>query len=276
MAITGKSSPYVFNSYRSLLSVHLSCLCEASLEHKKLTIHLSIVGLFLAAIVNNGTKDRDDTGCYRIPVGGNGTQSTRIIMANHLQQVALQFAWAVILVVGMLVLPETPRFLIKKNQPQKAAVSLSRLRRLDVDHPSIVEELAEIKANHQYELSIGKASYFDCVKGNLGKRLVTGCCLQALQQLSGVNFIFCGWITDTLLNASLTQRLSDYGTQYFKNAGFGNPFIITVITNSVNVASTFPGLYMVEKLGRRNLLLLGAVGMTGKTFYTSLHLCQVS
>jgi len=34
-----------------------------------------------------------------------------------------------------------------------------------------------------------------------------------------------------------------------------------VITNSVNVASTFPGLYMVEKLGRRNLLLLGAIGM---------------
>jgi SP family sugar:H+ symporter-like MFS transporter len=50
------------------------------------------------------------------------------------------------------------------------------------------------------------------------------------------------------------------GTQYFKNAGFKNPFIIQVITNSVNVASTFPGLYLVEKMGRRNLLLLGAVG----------------
>jgi MFS family permease len=52
-----------------------------------------------------------------------------------------------------------------------------------------------------------------------------------------------------------------YGTQYFQNAGFTNPFITTVITNSVNVVSTLPGLYMVEKLGRRNLLLLGAVGM---------------
>ena len=52
-----------------------------------------------------------------------------------------------------------------------------------------------------------------------------------------------------------------YGTQYFKNAGFQNPFIIQVITNSVNVASTFPGLYLVEKLGRRGLLLMGAIGM---------------
>jgi hypothetical protein len=51
-----------------------------------------------------------------------------------------------------------------------------------------------------------------------------------------------------------------YGTQYFTRAGFDNPFIITVITNSVNVASTFPGLYLVEKMGRRNLLLMGAFG----------------
>jgi len=57
-------------------------------------------------------------------------------------------------------------------------------------------------------------------------------------------------------------RATSYGTQYFLRAGFENPFIITVITNSVNVASTFPGLYLVEKLGRRNLLLLGAIGMS--------------
>lgn len=51
-----------------------------------------------------------------------------------------------------------------------------------------------------------------------------------------------------------------YGTQYFKNAGFENAFIIQVITNSVNVVSTLPGLYLVEKMGRRNLLLMGAIG----------------
>lgn len=92
-------------------------------------------------------------------------------------------------------------------------------------------------------MSLGRSSYRDCFKGTVGKRLLTGCGLQALQQLTGVNFIFY------------------YGTQYFENAGFSNPFIITVITNTVNVLSTFPGLYMVEKLGRRNLLLLGAIGM---------------
>jgi MFS transporter, SP family, sugar:H+ symporter len=59
----------------------------------------------------------------------------------------------------------------------------------------------------------------------------------------------------------LSHHAVYYGTQYFTNAGFKNPFITTVITNSVNVASTFPGLYMVEKMGRRNLLLFGAIGM---------------
>jgi hypothetical protein len=44
---------------------------------------------------------------------------------------------------------------------------------LDIDHPAIVEELGEIQANHEYETALGKASYIDCFKGNLGKRLAT-------------------------------------------------------------------------------------------------------
>jgi len=182
------------------------------------------IGLFLAAIVNNGTKGRNDSGSYRIPI-------------------AIQFLWSLIIVIGMIFLPETPRYLIKRDKFEKAAKSLGKLRRLPVDHPAVLEELNEVQANHLYEMSLGKASYIDCFRGTVGKRLLTGCALQALQQLTGVNFIFY------------------YGTQYFQNAGFQNPFIIQVITNSVNVASTFPGLYMVEKMGRRNLLLFGAIGM---------------
>jgi MFS transporter, SP family, sugar:H+ symporter len=165
------------------------------------------IGLLLAAIVDNATGKRNDSGSYRIPI-------------------AVQFAWALILFFGMLLLPETPRMWIKRGKPEKAAKSLSRLRRLDVD-----------------QLSIGKASYLDCFKGNLGKRLATGCGLQALQQLTGVNFIFY------------------YGTSYFTNSGISNPFIVSMITSAVNVGSTFPGLYMVEAWGRRPLLLFGAIGM---------------
>lgn len=58
------------------------------------------IGLFLAAIVNNSTKDRDDSGSYRIPI-------------------SIQFLWALILVVGLIFLPETPRYLIKMNRRDK-------------------------------------------------------------------------------------------------------------------------------------------------------------
>jgi sugar porter (SP) family MFS transporter len=182
------------------------------------------LGLLLAAIVNNSTKDRMDTGCYRIPV-------------------AVQFAWAIILVVGMLILPETPRFLIKQDRHEEAIRALARLRRMDINDPALVAELAEIQANHEFELRLGKASYLEIVKGSLGKRLATGCAVQALQQLAGVNFIFY------------------YGTTFFQNSGIQNSFVITLITNIINVVSTFPGLYMVEKWGRRPLLMFGAVGM---------------
>lgn len=124
------------------------------------------IGLLLAAIVNNATSKRNDTGSYRIPI-------------------AVQFAWAIILVTGMLILPETPRYLIRSGKFDKAARSLSRLRRLPVDHDAIQLELDEIQANHEYELSLGKASYLDCFRGKILKRQLTGCGLQALQQLTG-------------------------------------------------------------------------------------------
>ncbi|KAL5349730.1 Plasma membrane low glucose sensor [Pseudogymnoascus australis] len=146
------------------------------------------IGLLLAAVVDNATANRNDTGSYRIPI-------------------AVQFAFAIILGGGMLFLPETPRYLVKRVRHDKAARSLARLRRLGVDHPAIVQELNEIEANHEYELHLGKATYLDCFRG----------------------------IT--------------------------NAFVIQMITSAVNVASTLPGLYAIDKFGRRPLLLWGAVGM---------------
>jgi SP family sugar:H+ symporter-like MFS transporter len=89
----------------------------------------------------------------------------------------------------MLILPETPRFLIKQGKHEKAAKSLSRLRRLPIDHPALLEELAEIQANHDYEMTIGTSSYLACFKAPIRKRLLTGIGLQSLQQLTGINFV---------------------------------------------------------------------------------------
>ncbi|KAK9481393.1 general substrate transporter [Lipomyces japonicus] len=191
------------------------------------------IGLLLASVVDNSSKDRDDTGSYRIPI-------------------AVQFAWAIILVIGVSILPETPRFMVKKDKDEQALRSLARIRRLPVDHEAVTSELAEIQANHRYELSLGKASYLDCFKGSIFKRLLTGMGIQALQQLTGINFIFY------------------YGTQFFKNSGFTNSFVISMITSCVNVGSTFPGLYAIDTWGRRPVLLTGAIGMCVSQFLVAI------
>ncbi|EKD18447.1 putative glucose transporter rco-3 [Drepanopeziza brunnea f. sp. 'multigermtubi' MB_m1] len=183
-------------------------------------------GLLLAAIVNIFTESIPHTNAFRIPL-------------------ALQFIWAGTLLLGLLLLPETPRYLIKRGSHAAAALSLSRLRRLDITHPALVEELAEIQANHEYELSLGPSTYRDVFLGSphLGRRLLTGCGLQILQQLSGCNFIFY------------------YGTTFFTRIGIQSPYIVALVVAVVNVVSTIPSMFLVESLGRRRLLMFGAGGM---------------
>jgi MFS family permease len=125
------------------------------------------IGLLLAAIVNNATSKRNDSGSYRIPI-------------------AVQLLWSLILFGGVLFLPETPRFLVKKNNLEKAAKSLSRLRRLTHDSPEITQELNEVIANHEFEMNLGRSSYLECFKPPMLKRQLTGMGLQALQQLTGM------------------------------------------------------------------------------------------
>ncbi|KAI1326957.1 general substrate transporter [Xylariaceae sp. FL0255] len=184
------------------------------------------LGLLAASIVNQFTYRLTGSAGYRIPIG-------------------LQLTWAIVLSLGLLILPETPRYLIKKRDKDAAGLALSRLRRLDITHPALVEELAEIQANHEYELTLGTATYRDVFTGSphLGRRVLTGCGLQILQQLTGINFIMY------------------YGTTFFTGAGVSNPFVISLVLNIINVVSTIPGLFVVESWGRRNLLIVGSIGM---------------
>lgn len=63
---------------------------------------------------------------------------------------------------------------------------------------------------------------------------------------------------------SFLLTLWTQGTTYFasRNASaLPSPFLLSVITNVVNVVSTFPGLFAIDKFGRRPVLLVGALGM---------------
>ena len=194
------------------------------------------IGILLASCVDYATQNRDDTGSYRIPI-------------------SIQILWAVILAAGLFFLPESPRYFVKKGNLQRATHALSRLRGEPEGSEYIQQELAEIIANHEYEMKvIPQGGYFsswaNCFSGSLFnpssnlRRTILGTSLQMMQQWTGVNFVFY------------------FGTSFFKDLGtISNPFLIGLITTLVNVLSTPISFWTVEKFGRRPLLIWGALGM---------------
>ena len=137
--------------------------------------------------------------------------------------------------------------MIKKHRDADAARALSRLTSLPYDDPEVSSELEEIRLHLRHEEELGKSSYMDCFRPSDNRilfRTLTGIFIQAWQQLTGVNFIFY------------------FGTTFFTNAGIHSPFLISIITSTVNVVMTLPGIWGVERYGRRSLLLVGAIGMT--------------
>jgi len=137
--------------------------------------------------------------------------------------------------------------LIKKHRDADAAHSLARLTSLPPDDPEIAIELEEIHLHLKHEEDIGQSSYMDCFRSSDNRicpRTLTGIFIQAWQQLTGVNFIFY------------------FGTTFFTNAGIRSPYLISIATSTVNVGMTLPGIWGVERFGRRRLLLVGAIGMT--------------
>lgn len=161
---------------------------------------------------------------------------------------SMQWLWAIILGTGLFLLPESPRWYVKKNRLDAAARSLSTLRGQPADSAFVKEELAELVANYKYEMTHMQAGWKDCFTGGWNpssnfRRIMLGIALQMMQQWTGVNFIFY------------------YGSTFFKTVGLRNAFLVSMITTAVNVGSTPLSFWAIEKLGRRALLIYGAAGM---------------
>lgn len=190
----------------------------------------------LASIVVYATKDYDNTGAYRVPI-------------------SIQFPWALILGCGLLFLPDSPRYFVKKGKIQQAIDALSRVRGQPENSEYVQTELAEIIANEEYERALIPSttwfgSWANCFKGSLWsaksnlRRTILGTSLQMMQQWTGVNFIFY------------------YSTPFLQSTGaISNTFLISLIFTLVNVCSTPLSFWTVERFGRRTILIVGAAGM---------------
>ncbi|VUC24864.1 unnamed protein product [Clonostachys rosea] len=194
------------------------------------------IGIMLASCVVYATKERSDTGAYRIPI-------------------AIQFPWAIILAGGLLMLPDSPRYFVKKGKLPQAIDALSRVRGQPADSVYVQTELAEIVANEEYERALIPdttwfGSWANCFKGSLWdaksnlRRTILGTSLQMMQQWTGVNFIFY------------------YSTPFLESTGaIENSFLMSMIFTIINVFSTPLSFWTVERFGRRTILIIGAFGM---------------
>ena len=153
----------------------------------------------------------------------------------------ISFLWVLILGVGIIFFPESPRYAYRHGRVDEAKKTMSKLYGVSDNHLIIAMELSEIKEKHEEELLHANTKWWEMFTGpRMLYRIALGVTLQALQQLTGANYFFY------------------YGTVIFKSTGITNSYVTQMILGGVNFGTTFLGLYVVEHFGRRKSLIFGA------------------
>jgi sugar porter (SP) family MFS transporter len=146
---------------------------------------------------------------------------------------------AAILLVGMLPLPESPRWLLAKDRRQDA---LSVLHRIRHEEHNPEAELAEIEAVHKMQAGV---SYRDLFRPSVRPALIVGVGIAFINQMVGVNAVIY------------------YAPTILKDAGFSSSAAILATTGVgiLNMLVTLCALLLIDRVGRRPLLLVGISGV---------------
>ena len=144
---------------------------------------------------------------------------------------------ALFLIMLMLV-PETPRWLIKKGRHEQATLLLEKLD----PSANIPEEVRLIQHSFTQQEKISLKTLFD---KPYTKVIFAGILLAVFQQITGINAI--------LYYAPVIFDQTGIGT--------GDSLMYTIIIGIVNVVSTFIAIGLVDKVGRKRFLLIGSVLM---------------
>ncbi|KAM6505551.1 hypothetical protein FSOLCH5_013727 [Fusarium solani] len=172
---------------------------------------------------------------------------------------ALQIFPALVLGVGMIFYPESPRFYLMRHKEEQALAALAQLRRVHPDTESLRTEYLSIKAEVLFDESMAREKF----PGKQGlslfaaqhvalvntlpafRRLAIGCCIMFFQQFMGCNAIIY------------------YAPTMFAQLGLSGStsgLLATGVYGIVNTLSTLPALFLIDKIGRRPLLMVGATG----------------
>jgi len=140
----------------------------------------------------------------------------------------------------MFFVPESPRWLAKNGRPDRAVRVLERVGGRDF----AARALDEIRATLATE-EIGRVRFRDLLEPGLKKVLLVGVVLAVYQQWCGINVIF------------------NYAQEIFTAAGYGVSDVLfnIVVTGTVNLVFTFVAIRLVDRAGRRPLMLAGSAGL---------------
>jgi sugar porter (SP) family MFS transporter len=149
------------------------------------------------------------------------------------------------LIYGVLALsvPESPRHLVARGRNQDALGVLRRVLGLGSE-AALRKKLGDIEISLKSE---HKPRWRDLVGGRAGLLPIVwiGIVLSVFQQFVGINVIFY------------------YSTTLWHSVGFSeaDSFMLTVVTSIVNVLVTLVAIALIDKVGRKPLLLIGSAGM---------------
>jgi sugar porter (SP) family MFS transporter len=167
---------------------------------------------------------------FLVDYGLKGSENWRLMFGLAVIPAALLF-------IGMVFQDESPHWLIRKGRVEDARQVLAKVRPAD----AVEKEIHDVES-----LDVSKSRLRDLLKPSLRKVILVGVTLAALQQITGINTII--YYLPTLL----------------KGAGFGSgaALLANVGNGIVNVALTIVAIRLVDRVGRRPLLIGGLCGMT--------------
>lgn len=149
---------------------------------------------------------------------------------------------SILFLIGLFFIWETPRWLVKQHREEEAWEVL----RYDRDEETARQELAEIKEIERLEAEAGMSGWREVFAPWVRPMLIVGIGLAILQQIMGINAII--YYTPTTLT----------------NVGFGAEaaIIANVAIGFLNIIAVLLAIRYADRLGRKPLLLVGAIGTT--------------